>query len=243
MARVRADVLIVRRGLSPSRAKAQAAIAAGGVSAAGAPVRDAAQLVDEDAPLDVAAAHPWVSRGGVKLAFALDRFGVDPAGRTCLDIGASTGGFTDVLLARAAACVVAVDVGHGQLHPRLAADPRVILREGQDIRAIETAIMPAPPDLIVCDVSFIGLAKAAAPALALSAPAADFIALVKPQFEAGPRAGKAGVLGDDVARRTAADAAAAIDGLHGFVVQARCESPIRGKDGNLEFLLHARRSR
>ncbi len=242
MTRVRADVLLVRRGLAESRAKAQAAIEAGGVTANGAPVTRASDAVEEDAALAVAPAFPWVSRAGVKLAHALEAFGVDPSGRVCLDIGASTGGFTEVLLARGAAKVFAVDVGRGQLHAKLASDARVVSLENTDARALTRAEISEPPSLIVCDASFIGLAKVLPAALALAAPAADLIALVKPQFEAGPGAGgKTGVLEESVARTAAAQAIAEIDGLAGFAVQAFADSPIRGGEGNLELLVHARR--
>lgn len=241
MSRQRADVLLVSRGLAESRAKAQAAIAAGGVTADGIPVARAADLIAETAVLALAPPHPWVSRGGVKLAFALDRFGLDPAARVCLDVGASTGGFTDVLLARGAPHVYAVDVGHGQLHPRLRADGRVVNLERTDARALNRALIPTSPSLIVCDASFIGAAKALAVPLSLAADQADLVVLVKPQFEAGPKAGKGGVLGAEIARAAAQRALQELDGLQGFRVVATCDSPIRGGDGNLELLAHARR--
>lgn len=239
MSRVRADLLLLARGLAESRAKAREAIAAGGVRANGAPVSRPAQLVEEDAELEVQPAHPWVSRGGVKLAHALDTFGVDPRGRICLDVGASTGGFTQVLLARGAVRVYAVDVGRGQLHPAIGADPRVVSLERTDARALARASIPAPPSLVVCDVSFIGAAKALAAPLALAAERADLVVLIKPQFEAGP--GHAGVLKEVEARAAAAAATTALDGAAGFRVVAATDSPIRGGDGNLEMLLHARR--
>jgi 23S rRNA (cytidine1920-2'-O)/16S rRNA (cytidine1409-2'-O)-methyltransferase len=241
MARMRADLLLVARGLAESRAKARAAIESGGVRADGAPVEKPSDLIDERAVLEVAPPHPWVSRGGVKLAHALDAFAVDPAGRICLDVGASTGGFTHVLLTRGAACVYAVDVGSGQLHASLRADPRVVSLERTDARTLTRAQIPERPSLIVCDVSFIGAAKALAVPLSLAAEHADLVALIKPQFEAGPNAGKAGVLADDVGRSAARAAIASLDGLAGFRVVASTESPIRGADGNLEWLMHARR--
>lgn len=241
MARVRADVLLVTRGLVESRAKARAAIEAGGVTADGARVMQASDLVEESAALDVTPAHPWVSRGGVKLAHALDVFGVDPSGRVCLDVGAATGGFTEVLLTRGAARVYAVDVGQGQLHARVRGDARVVALEQTDARVLTREIIPAPPSLIVCDVSFIGAAKALAVPLSLAAEHTDLVALVKPQFEAGPKAGKSGVLSEDVARSAAAAAIAALDGVERFRVVASCDSPIRGGEGNLEMLLHMRR--
>ncbi|HYD87318.1 MAG TPA: TlyA family RNA methyltransferase [Vitreimonas sp.] len=239
MARVRADLLLVSRGLVESRAKARAAIEAGGVIADGARVEKPSELLSEDAALDVTPPHPWVSRGGVKLAAALDAFGIDPAGRICLDVGASTGGFTDVLRARGAAKVYAIDVGSGQLHPKLRADPRVVSLERTDARTLTRDLIPEPPSLIVCDVSFIGAAKALATPLALAAEQADLIALIKPQFEAGPH--KAAVLDEATARAAAEQAVAALDGVAGFHRIAVIDSPIRGGDGNLELLLHARR--
>jgi 23S rRNA (cytidine1920-2'-O)/16S rRNA (cytidine1409-2'-O)-methyltransferase len=239
MARVRADLLLVSRGLCESRAKARAAIEAGGVRADGAVVLRPSDLIAEDAVLDVAPAHPWVSRGGVKLAAALDAFGVDPAGRVCLDVGASTGGFTQVLLTRGAARVYAIDVGSGQLHASLRSEARVVSLEQTDARTLTRANIPEAPSLIVCDVSFIGAAKALTVPLALAAEHADLIALIKPQFEAGP--GKGGVLKEENARAAAATAIAALEGLEGFRVVASIDSPIRGGDGNLELLAHARR--
>lgn len=236
MARVRADLLLVSRGLVESRAKARAAIEAGGVRADGVLVAKASDLLAEHAALEVTPAHPWVSRAGVKLAHALDAFGVDPAGRVCLDVGASTGGFTEVLLARGAARVYAVDVGQGQLHAKLAADPRVFSLERTDARSLSRTLIPEPPSLVVCDVSFIGAAKALAVPLTLAAREADLITLIKPQFEGGPH--KNAVLGESEARAVAQSAMTALDGLEGFHRVAVTDSPIRGGDGNLERLLH-----
>jgi 23S rRNA (cytidine1920-2'-O)/16S rRNA (cytidine1409-2'-O)-methyltransferase len=242
MSRVRADLLLVSRGLAESRAKARAAIEAGGVRANGASVKAASDLVDESAELEFMPPHPWVSRGGVKLAHALDVFAVDPAARICLDIGASTGGFTHVLLSRGAARVYAVDVGSGQLHASLRGDARVESLEKTDSRTLTREQIPEVPSLIVCDVSFIGAAKALATPLSLAAPNADLIALIKPQFEAGPNAGKSGVLAEDIARAAAEAAIAQLDGLENFHLIAAIDSPIRGGDGNLERLAHFRRS-
>ncbi|HJS79346.1 MAG TPA: TlyA family RNA methyltransferase [Vitreimonas sp.] len=239
MSRVRADLLILARGLAESRAKARAAIEAGGVTADGARVEKPSDLIEESAALELTPAHPWVSRGGVKLAHALDVFGVDPASRICLDVGASTGGFTHVLLARGAARVYAVDVGHGQLHASLRDDPRVISLERTDARTLTREEIAEAPTLIVCDVSFIGAAKALARPLSLAAEHADLIALVKPQFEAGP--GKGGVLSEQDARAAAAAAIGSLDREAGFRVVAQTDSPIRGGDGNLELLAHLRR--
>lgn len=240
MTRMRADQLLVAKGLAESRAKAQAAIEAGGVTADGALVRKASELVAEDAALTLTPPHPWVSRAGVKLAHALDVFGVSPAGWVCLDVGASTGGFSQVLLARGAAKVFAVDVGAGQLHASLRGDARLVSLESTDARVLTRTEIAEPPSLVVCDVSFIGAAKALAVPLSLAASQAELITLIKPQFEAGP--GKGGVLSEDVARAAAAEAIADLDGLEGFRVVATADSPIRGGDGNLELLLHARRA-
>jgi 23S rRNA (cytidine1920-2'-O)/16S rRNA (cytidine1409-2'-O)-methyltransferase len=236
MERLRADLLLVERGLCESRAKARAAIEAGGVFADGRAVAKASDLIATRAALEVTPAHPWVSRGGVKLAHALDAFGIDPAGRICLDVGASTGGFTQVLLARGAARVVAVDVGAGQLHADVRGDARVVALERLDARRLTRAHVPEPPSLIVCDVSFIGAGKALAAPLALAAEAADLIVLIKPQFEAGPKAGRRGVLDEASARAAAAEALAALEGLERFHCVDTIDSPIRGGDGNLERL-------
>ena len=243
MTQVRADVLLVRRGLCDSRTKARAAIEAGGVTADGLAVTRTAQMLDEDARLVAAPAHPFVGRGALKLEHALSLWPVSVAGRVALDVGASTGGFTEVCLAHGAARVFAVDVGRGQLHPRLAADPRVVDLQATDARALTAAEITEPPGLIVCDVSFIGLAKALPAALALAAPGADLICLVKPQFEVGPAAvGKGGVVRDPAARQAAVAAVAAWLNGAGWSVQATAESPIRGGEGAIEHLLWARKS-
>lgn len=241
MARVRADLLLVARGLVESRAKARAAIEAGGVSANGAIVGKPSDLLDEDAALEVTPPHPWVSRGGVKLAAALDAFGIDVSGRVCLDVGASTGGFTHVLLDRGAALVYAVDVGSGQLHVSLKSDDRVVSLERTDARTLTRELIPRPPSLLVCDASFIGAAKVLAVPLSLADKSAELVTLIKPQFEAGPNAGKGGVLQEDVARAAAQSAISALEGVAGFHTVAVIDSPIRGGDGNLELLLHMRR--
>jgi len=241
MSRIRADLLLVARGLAESRAKARAAIEAGGVRAGGALVEKPSDLIAEDAELAVTPPHPWVSRGGVKLAHALDAFGVDPAARTCLDVGASTGGFTQVLLTRGAVHVYAVDVGTGQLHNSLRADARVSNIERTDARALTRAEIAEPPSLIVCDASFIGAAKVLLAPLKLAAASADLIVLIKPQFEAGPKAGRDGVLAEDVARAAAAQTITMLEGVEGFRRVALIDSPIKGGDGNLEMLLHMRR--
>jgi 23S rRNA (cytidine1920-2'-O)/16S rRNA (cytidine1409-2'-O)-methyltransferase len=240
VARKRADILLVERGLFESRAKARAAIEAGGVTAAGRRVAKASETIDEAAEIAAAPAHPWVGRGALKLVHALEAWPIAVAGRTVLDVGASTGGFTEVCLARGAERVYAVDVGRGQLHPRLEADPRVISLEGCDARALTQAQVAEAPQLVVSDVSFISLAKALPAALALAAPEADLIALVKPQFEVGPeRVGKGGLVKDEAARAAALSGVERFLEASGWTVRARADSPIAGGDGNREFLLWA----
>ena len=242
MTRVRLDQLLVARGLAESRARAKAAIEAGGVTIDGAPAKAASQPVPEDAVLTYADAHRWVGRGAVKLDHALSLWPVGVEGRTVLDVGASTGGFTEVCLERGAARVYAVDVGSGPMHPRVAADPRVVNLEHTDARDLTPDLIPEPPRLIVCDASFIGLAKVLPAALALAASGADLVTLVKPQFEAtGPGGTKKGVVKDPAAQQAAL--AAVTDWLEreGWAVQATAESPITGGDGTVEFLLWARR--
>ena len=244
MARMRIDRLLVERGLFDSRAKAQAAIAAGQVRVAGAVVTKAAGEVDEGADITATAAHAWVGRGALKLAHALDLWPIRLAGKTVLDVGASTGGFTEVCLKAGAARVYAVDVGRGQLHPRIAADPRVVELSGVDARTLDRNIIPEPPDAIVCDVSFIGLEKALPAALDLAAPGAVLITLVKPQFQQlGPKAvGKGGIVRDEALRLQAvADVRDFLDAA-GWTVKASADSPIAGGDGNLEYLVWAERS-
>jgi 23S rRNA (cytidine1920-2'-O)/16S rRNA (cytidine1409-2'-O)-methyltransferase len=240
--RRRVDQLLVERGLAESRARAGALVMAGLVSAGGKRVDKPGQALATDAELAVARRdHPYVSRGGVKLAAALDAFGIDPAGAVCLDIGASTGGFTDVLLRRGAARVYAVDVGHGQLDWRLRNDSRVVVRERVNARYLGAAEVPEPVDLVVCDASFIGLATILPAPLARARPGARLVALVKPQFEVGrARVGKGGIVRDPAAR------AAAVDGVRtwletaaGWRVLGTMPSPIAGAEGNVEFLLAA----
>jgi 23S rRNA (cytidine1920-2'-O)/16S rRNA (cytidine1409-2'-O)-methyltransferase len=239
--RRRADVLLVERGLFESRAKAQAAIAAGLVTADGAAVRKPSDLIEAGAEIVAEAAHPYVSRGGVKLAAALDAFAVDPVGCLCADIGASTGGFTEVLLARGARRVYAVDVGHGQMHQRLAADPRVVRLERTDIRRVDRALMPEPVDLAVIDVSFISLKLVLPAVFGLLGPAADLVALIKPQFEAGREHVGKGVVRDEAVQCAACDGIDALLREHGFQILGLIASPILGGDGNREFLIGARR--
>ena len=235
---------MVEQGLAESRAKAQALILAGLVSANGRRIDKPGAMLPEGTPLALAGRdHPWVSRGGLKLAFALDHFEIDPAGTVALDIGASTGGFTDVLLARGAARVHAVDVGRGQLAWKLRQDPRVIVHEGVNARYLSRAGIADPIDLIVCDASFIGLATVLPAALALAAEQAALVALIKPQFEAGPKeVGKGGVVRDPEVHRAVCERVAAWVGAQpGWRVIGVAESPVLGPAGNKEFLLYARR--
>ncbi len=240
---VRLDVLLVTRGLVESRARAKAAIEAGGVIVDGRPAAKASELVSEDAVVTVEEPHPWVGRGALKLVDALDRWSIPVAGRTVLDVGTSTGGFTEVCLSRGAARVFAVDVGFGQLHPRVAVDPRVVNLERTDARTLSPTVIPNPPDLVVCDASFISLAKVLPAALELAGEAADLGALVKPQFEAdGPQAiGKGGLVKDSDARAAAVDRVSTWLDEVGWGVLATAKSPIIGGDGNIEHLLWARR--
>lgn len=243
MKRVRLDQLLVARGLTDSRAKARAAIEAGGVTVNGVPARIVAQSIPEDAVLTVVDAHRWVGRGGLKLDHALTLWPVPVEGRVVLDIGASTGGFTEVCLARGADRIYAVDVGSEQMHPRVAAAERVINLEKTDARTLTVELIPETPDLIVCDASFIGLAKVLPAALALAGAGADLVTLVKPQFEAeGPGGGgKKGVVKDPEAHRRAVDSVSAWLEAEGWTVRETAESPITGGDGNIEFLLWAQK--
>ncbi|MFQ3666418.1 MAG: TlyA family RNA methyltransferase [Sphingomonadaceae bacterium] len=242
MARVRADQLLVARGLAESRARAQALILAGIVFCGERRVAKAGEMLAEDAPLEVRGRdHPWVSRGGVKLAHALDHFRLEVAGMVALDIGASTGGFTHVLLSRGAARVYAVDVGTNQLAWKLRSDPRVVVLEQVNARALSADHVPEPVDLVTCDASFIGLAKVLARPLAFARAGAILVALVKPQFEAARQEiGKGGVVRDAaVHARICADAAQWIES-QGWDWVGTTPSPITGPEGNVEFLLVAR---
>jgi 23S rRNA (cytidine1920-2'-O)/16S rRNA (cytidine1409-2'-O)-methyltransferase len=233
--------LLVARELAESRTKAQALILAGAVFSGEKRVAKAGDLLPEDAPLEVRGRdHPWVSRGGVKLDHGLTHFGFDVAGAVALDVGASTGGFTDVLLTRGAAKVYAVDVGTNQLAWKLRQDPRVIVHEQVNARYLDSSIVPEPVDVVVCDASFIGLAKVLGPALSLAKPGAKLVALIKPQFEAGrEEVGKGGVVRDPLVRQRVCDDAAEWVGSQGWTVLGVTESPITGPEGNVEFLLGA----
>jgi 23S rRNA (cytidine1920-2'-O)/16S rRNA (cytidine1409-2'-O)-methyltransferase len=239
--RQRADRLLVERGLFESRAKAQAAIAAGLVTADAVPVRKPSEEIPRDAQLSAAPAHPYVSRGGVKLASALDHFGFDPKDRVCLDVGASTGGFTQVLLERGAASVYAVDVGRGQLHEVLRARPEVVSLEETDIRTLSPDRLDAQPSLIAVDVSFISLKHVLPAALALAKPPAQLVALIKPQFEAGRGALKKGIVRDENVHAAICDDISAFAATLGWHVLGVIPSPIAGGDGNVEFLVGALR--
>ncbi|MGI3903570.1 MAG: TlyA family RNA methyltransferase [Janthinobacterium lividum] len=237
----RVDVALVAAGLFESRARAAEAIAAGLVSIDGVPVTKPASRVPAGARLEARQPYPYVSRGGVKLAAGLDRFDFDPTGLRCLDVGASTGGFTDVLLRRGAAQVVAVDVGRDQLHPSLRGDPRVVSREATDIRALAPADLDGAIDLVVCDASFVSLRIVLPPAFALAAPRAALLVLIKPQFEAGRAALKKGIVRDPAIRDTVCRDISAFVTEAGWTVLGIAPSPIAGGDGNFEFLLGARR--
>lgn len=240
MSRTRADVLLVARGLFESRAKARAAIEAGGVRAGGRQVAKASEPLDDAVELEAEAAFPWVGRGALKLVHALSTWPVLVSGRTVLDVGASTGGFTDVCLERGARRVFAVDVGRGQLHARLAGDPRVTSLEATDARALTPELIPDAPELVVCDVSFIGLAKALPAALALATPGADLVALVKPQFEAGRASiGKGGLVKSASAHDQAVAGVSDFLTAAGWTVRASTESPVLGGEGAREHLIWA----
>jgi 23S rRNA (cytidine1920-2'-O)/16S rRNA (cytidine1409-2'-O)-methyltransferase len=240
MSKKRIDLLLVERGLFDSRSKAQAAIQAGGVRVQGLLIQKPSDMIAEGAEIAAQPAHPWVGRGALKLAHALAQWLICPSGKVVLDIGASTGGFTQVCLAGGATRVYAVDVGRGQLHAQVACDIRVINLEGLDARKLDAATVPEEVDLIVCDASFIGLEKALPAALRLAAPGADLIALVKPQFEVGPgKVGKGGVVKDEAHRQGAQDGVKAFLVAAGWRVRACIDSPIEGSDGNREYLIHA----
>ena len=246
MPRQRADQLLVARGLAESRTRAQALILAGQVFAGTRRIAKPGDLLAEETALELRGHdHPWVSRGGLKLVHALDHFALDPAGRVALDIGASTGGFTDVLLARGARRVHAVDVGHGQLAWKLRADPRVVVHERTNARHLEARLIPDPIEALVCDASFIGLRTVLPAGLALCVPGAFAVALIKPQFEAGPAlVGRKGVVRDPAVHDAVCAAIAQWwVALPGWQVVGVTESPITGPEGNKEFLIAARREK
>ncbi len=237
----RADILLVERGHFESRARARAAIEAGLVSADGALVSKPSERLRGDVALEASAPHPFVSRGGVKLEAALAAFGFDPSGRVCLDIGASTGGFSHVMLEGGARQVVAVDVGHGQLHARLSGNPSLVSIEGMDIRKLERMPGGEAPTLVAIDVSFISLTKVLPAAGRLAAPQAELVALVKPQFEVGRADLKKGVVRDAGKQEEACRRIETELRQLGWSIVGAIESPIAGGDGNREFLVGARR--
>ncbi|WP_191553793.1 TlyA family RNA methyltransferase [Brevundimonas aurantiaca] len=237
---MRIDQLLVARGLFDTRSRARAAIEAGRVKADGRVVAKPSEQIAEEAEIEAEPAHRWVGRGALKLDHALTVWPVAIEGRVVLDVGASTGGFTEVCLERGAAKGFAVDVGVGQMHDRVAADPRVVNLERTDARDLTRDLIPEAPSVIVCDASFISLSKVLPAALDLAAPGADLVTLVKPQFEAdGPGAGKKGVVKDPAAHAAAVERVRDWLEALGWAVQATTESPITGGDGNVEFLLWA----
>lgn len=242
-AKARVDQLLVTRGLAESRARAQALVLAGLVFSGETKIAKSGQTLAGDAPLEVRGRdHPWVSRGGIKLAHALDHFGLDPASATAIDVGSSTGGFTDVLLSRGAARVFAVDSGTNQLAWKLRQDPRVTVLEQTSARLLTPALIDAACNWVVCDASFIGLAKVLEVPLRLAAPLCTLVALIKPQFEVGKgEVGKGGVVRDPALHeRVCGEVQEWLEGA-GWTVQGITQSPITGPEGNVEFLISAHR--
>jgi 23S rRNA (cytidine1920-2'-O)/16S rRNA (cytidine1409-2'-O)-methyltransferase len=239
--RQRADRLLVARGLFDSRARAQAAIAAGLVTADGKVVRKASDEIPDDAEIEARAEHPWVSRGGVKLAGALERYPIDVEDKVCLDVGSSTGGFTEVLLNCGASLVHAIDVGRGQLHPSLQGHPKIVSREETDIRDLAGTRLDVRPTIVVVDVSFISLKRVLPVALELAAAPTHLLALIKPQFEAARSAIKKGIVRDEAVHKAVCDDIAAFAASLGCKDIAVFPSCIAGGDGNREFFLGARR--
>lgn len=237
----RMDVWLVESGAFPSRAKAREAIEAGLVTLNGRLVQKPAESVAAGDHVQSSAPYPWVSRGGVKLAAALDHFKFSPAGFVCMDVGASTGGFSDVLLNRGAARIYAIDVGQAQLHPRIASDPRVVVMEQTDIRTLEASSLDPAPQLAVCDVSFISLKLVLPAILAVLAPRATLVALIKPQFEAGPARVIKGIVRDENVRQEICNTIVECVETAQWRVKGLLPSPITGGDGNVEFLMMAQR--
>lgn len=240
-ARKRADVLLVERGLFESRARARAAIDAGGVIANGRTVLKAAEMIPANAELSAQPAHPYVSRGGVKLAGALELYPVEVEGHVCLDVGASTGGFTEVLLQNGASLVFAIDVGRSQLHASLHGHPRIVSMEETDIRSFEGKRLPARPDIVVIDVSFISLKAVLPVALSLAAAPMHLLALIKPQFEAERKHSKHGIIRNAMVHQEICDDIQAFAASLGCTDIQIFPSPIAGGDGNIEFFMGARR--
>ena len=239
--RKRADVLLVERGLFESRARARAAIEAGFVTAGGKQVLKASETVAADAEISAQPAHPWVSRGGVKLAGALEQYPIDIEGHVCLDVGASTGGFTEVLLANGASLVFAIDVGHGQLHHSLQSHPNIVSMEETDIRSYDGKRLPARPDIVVIDVSFISLKTVLPVALSLAAAPMHLLALIKPQFEAERKHSKHGIIKNAFVHQQICDDISAFAASLGCTDIQVFPSSLAGGDGNIEFFIGARR--
>ena len=239
--RKRADVLLVERGLFESRARARAAIEAGFVIAGGKQVLKASETIATDAEISAQPAHPWVSRGGVKLAGALEQYPIEIEGHVCLDVGASTGGFTEVLLANGASLVFAIDVGHGQLHHSLQNHPNIVSMEETDIRKYEGKRLPARPDIVVIDVSFISLKAVLPVALSLAAAPTHLLALIKPQFEDERKHSKHGIIKNAFVHQQICDDISAFAASLGCTDIRVFPSPIAGGDGNIEFFIGARR--
>jgi len=239
--RKRADILLVERGLFESRARARAAIEAGLVFANDKQVAKPSETVDADAVLQAQPVHPFVSRGGVKLSGALEQYPIEIEGHVCLDVGASTGGFTEVLLANGADLVFSIDVGRGQLHPSLHGHSRIVSMEETDIRSFEGKRLPARPDVVVIDVSFISLKAVLPVALSLAASPMHLLALIKPQFEAARKHSKRGIIRDASVHQAVCDDIAAFAATLGCTDIKLFPSPIAGGDGNLEFFIGARR--
>ena len=239
--RKRADILLVERGLFDSRARAQAAIEAGGVVANGKPVAKPSETIPADSRIQAEPAHPFVSRGGVKLSGALEQYPINIEDHICVDVGASTGGFTEVLLANGAALVYAIDVGHGQLHPSLQGHPKVVLMENTDIRSLAGKRLEIRPDVVVIDASFISLKHVLPAVLPLAASPMHLLALIKPQFEAGSEHVKKGIVSDAGVHRVVCDDIAAFVESMGCAEIKVFPSSIAGGDGNAEFFIGARR--
>jgi 23S rRNA (cytidine1920-2'-O)/16S rRNA (cytidine1409-2'-O)-methyltransferase len=239
--RKRADVLLVERGLFESRARARAAIEAGFVVAGGKQVMKASETIATDVEISAQPAHPWVSRGGVKLSGALEQYPIEIEGHVCLDVGASTGGFTEVLLANGASLVFAIDVGHGQLHHSLQNHPKIVSMEETDIRKFEGKRLPARPDVVVIDVSFISLKAVLPVALSLAAAPTHLLALIKPQFEAERKHSKHGIIKNAFVHQQICDDISAFAASLGCTDIQVFPSSISGGDGNIEFFIGARR--
>jgi 23S rRNA (cytidine1920-2'-O)/16S rRNA (cytidine1409-2'-O)-methyltransferase len=239
----RVDIVLVERGFYESRAQAKSAISAGLVQVNDREVGKASMLITEDSTIVAEREHPYVSRGGVKLSAALDHFALNPADCVCLDVGASTGGFTDVLLRRHARHVFAVDVGHDQFHQSLRNHPKVTVFEGQDARKLEFSMFSEPPSFIVCDVSFISLDYILPHVLSLVKTGSVLVALIKPQFEMGRTALKNGIVRDQKVQRAAVEKISKTVLSQGWLIHGILESPIKGGDGNIEYLLAAELSR